>query len=122
MWIDLVDPSDEELMEVTDKFNLDTDALKSYYNKSKNPRSVYWKISIYCNVGYEKQRPENIRDGRNLFLFRRWLAVTIHSSKINLKEMVNKIFKMNKKIKEDETDTLYYNILAEIVSNYETTL
>ena len=120
MWIHLVDPSDEELMEVTDKFNLDTDALKSYYNKSKNP-----EIRILENQTFTVMLDMRNKDQKTLetegiyfFLGDGWL-VTIHSSKINLKEMVNKIFKMNKKIKEDETDILYYNILAEIVSNYE---
>ena len=37
VWIDLVDPTHEELLELGNKFNLDADALDAYFNKSKKP-------------------------------------------------------------------------------------
>jgi magnesium transporter len=53
------------------------------------------------------------------FLGRNWL-ITIHSSEVKLKEMVERLFKIkNKKIKEAPVAVLYYNVIAEIVTKYE---
>ena len=35
VWIDLVDPDHDELLGLANKFNLDLDALETYFNKSK---------------------------------------------------------------------------------------
>ena len=37
VWIDLVDPAHEQLLELGGKLNLDPDALDTYSNKSKKP-------------------------------------------------------------------------------------
>jgi len=37
VWIDLVDPHHDELLGLATKFNLDPDALETYFNKSKKP-------------------------------------------------------------------------------------
>ena len=37
VWIDLVDPDHDELMGLANKFNLDPDALETFFNKSKKP-------------------------------------------------------------------------------------
>jgi len=37
VWIDLEEPDHDELLGLANKFNLDPDALESYFNKSKNP-------------------------------------------------------------------------------------
>jgi magnesium transporter len=53
------------------------------------------------------------------FLGRNWL-ITIHSSEIDLKQIVERLFNIqNETIKQTRIDTLYYNILAEIVTRYE---
>jgi hypothetical protein len=46
--------------------------------------------------------------------------VTVHSSEVNLKEMVEKLLTVKyKKIKKAQIDALYYSVLAEIVGKYE---
>src|SRR4029078_11036191 len=58
-------------------------------------------------------------EGIYIFLGRKWL-ITIHSPEVNLKELVERLFRVkNKKIKEAQIDGLYYNILADIVTRYE---
>ena len=58
-------------------------------------------------------------EGIYFFLGRKWL-ITIHSLEVNLKELVERLFKVkNKKIKEAQITALYYNIIAEIVTKYE---
>lgn len=37
VWIDLIDPDHEELLGFGSKFNLDPEALETYFNKSKKP-------------------------------------------------------------------------------------
>jgi magnesium transporter len=53
------------------------------------------------------------------FLGRNWL-ITIHSSGIDLKQIVERLFNIqNETIKQTRIDALYYNILAGLVTKYE---
>jgi Mg2+ and Co2+ transporter CorA len=35
VWIDVIDPDHEDLLELAHKFNLDAEAIETYFNKSK---------------------------------------------------------------------------------------
>jgi magnesium transporter len=53
------------------------------------------------------------------FLGKNWL-VTINSPEVNLKQIVERLFKIqNETIKQTRIDALYYNILAKLVTKYE---
>ena len=121
VWIDLVEPAHEELLELGSKLNLDTDALDTYSNKSKKP-----EIRVLDNHTFTVMLDIKHKDPKTLeteaiyfFLGTRWL-ITIHSEIVHLKEVVERLFKIkNKKIKEAPIDALYYNILADLVTKYE---
>ena len=58
-------------------------------------------------------------EGIYFFLGRKWL-LTIHSSEVELKELVERILNVkNIKIKEATIAALYYNLLAQIVTKYK---
>ncbi|CAN5521410.1 magnesium transporter CorA family protein [soil metagenome] len=121
VWIDFTDPDHEELLTLASKFNLDEEALEKYFNKSKKPEirlSDNYTFTVMLNM--KNRDPLTLEtEGIYFFLGRHWL-ITIHSSKVNLKEEVENLLTVkNKKIKEAQIDALYYNILAGIIQKYE---
>jgi magnesium transporter len=92
VWIDLMDPEIRLLDNHTFTVVLDM--------KNKDPKTLE-------------------TEGIYFFLGRKWI-ITIHSSAVKLKELVESILNVkNKKIKEATIGALYYNLLAQIVTKYE---
>jgi magnesium transporter len=120
IWIDFTDPDHEELLGVANKFSLDAEALEIYFNKSKKPEiRVLDNHTFTVILDMKNKDPKTLEtEGIYLFLGRHWL-ITIHSGQVNLKEVVERLFKVNKKIKHAQIDALYYNLLAGIISKYE---
>jgi len=116
-----MEPKHDEIMELVLKFNLDPDAMETYFNESKKPEvRVLDNHSFTVILDIKNKDPKTLEtDGIYLFLGRHWL-ITIHKSEVKLKEMVERLLTVkNKKIKEAQMDALYYNILAEIINRYE---
>ncbi len=102
LWIDLVDPDHEELLGLANKSNLDVEALETYFNKSKKPEiRVLDNQTFTVILDMKNKDPKTLEtEGIYFFLGRKWL-ITIHSLEVNLKELVERLFKVkNKKIKE----------------------
>jgi magnesium transporter len=121
VWIDFADPDHEELLAVANKFNIDPEELEKYFNKSKKPEiRVLDNYTFTVMLNMKNKDPKTLEtEGIYLFLGRHWL-ITIHSSEVNLKEVVENLLKVkNKKVKEAQIDALYYNVLADIVAKYE---
>ncbi|HEY7227191.1 MAG TPA: magnesium transporter CorA family protein [Nitrososphaeraceae archaeon] len=121
VWVDVVDPDDKELDKLADKFNLNEEAVKTCINKSKRPEIRQLDNHIFTvMVDMKNKDPETlIVEAVYFFLGKNWL-VTIHSSEINLKQIVDRLFNIkNETIKATHIDSLYYNMLAEIVTKYE---
>ena len=120
VWIDLVDPDHKELVGLANKFNLDADAIETYFNKSKKPEIRVLDNQTFTVILDMKNKDPKTLETEGIYFFpgRKWL-ITIHLQEVNLKELVERLFKVkNKKIKA-QIDALYYNILAEIVTKYE---
>jgi magnesium transporter len=119
-WIDFTNPDHQELLNMATTFNLDTDALETYFNKSKIPEIRILDNHTFTVVLDMKNKDPKTLDTEGIYIFlgRHWL-ITVHSEKVNLKEIVERLFKVNKKIKELQIDALYYNLLAEVVNRYE---
>lgn len=99
IWIDFTDPDHEELLGVANKFSLDAEALEIYFNKSKKPEiRVLDNHTFTVILDMKNKDPKTLEtEGIYLFLGRHWL-ITIHSGQVNLKEVVERLFKVNKKI------------------------
>ena len=121
VWIDLVDPDHEELLELGKILNLDADSLETYFNKSKKPEiRVLDDHTFTVMLDMKNKDPKTLEtEGIYLFLGKYWL-LTIHTPEVKINEVVERLLKVkNKKIKEAQIDALYYNVLAEIVTKYE---
>src|SRR6476646_26996 len=121
VWIDLVDPDHKEVLELAHKFNIDAEAAETYFNKSKKPEIRLLDNQTFTVILDMKNKdPKTLEtEGIYFFLGRNWL-ITLHPPEVNLKELVERLFKVkNKKIKESSIAALYYNVIAEIVTRYE---
>jgi magnesium transporter len=121
LWIDLIDTEDKELNKLAKKFNLNEEAIQTCINKSKRPEIRQLENHTFTVIVDMKNKdPETLLiEAVYLFLGKNWL-ITIHSSDINLKQIVERLFKIqNETIKQTHIDALYYNILAGLVTKYE---
>jgi magnesium transporter len=121
LWIDVVNPTESDLFNLQQSFNLDNKALENYENKSKKPQIRLLEdhnFTIFLNMKYKSM--DNLdTEAVYFFLGRGWL-ITIHSSNVDLITRVRKMFaEKNKKILESPVDSLYYSILSSIVEKYE---
>ena len=121
VWVDVVDPDDNEIDKLADKFNLNQEAVKTCINKSKRPEIRQLDNHTFTvMVDMKNKDPETlVVEAVYFFLGKNWL-ITLHSSEINLKQIVDRLFNIkNETIKATHIDSLYYNMLVEIVTKYE---
>ena len=121
VWVDVIDPDEKELENISQKFSLNRDAIQTCINKSKRPEIRQLDNHTFTVVVDMKNKdPETLlTEAVYFFLGKNWL-VTIHSNEVNLKQIVERLFKIqNETIKQRRIDALYYNILAGLVTKYE---
>jgi magnesium transporter len=121
IWVDLVDPTKAEIQRIQEYFSLDAKAVEAILNKSKKPQVRILEdhtFTIILGIKYKDLRTLTT-DGVYLFLGKGWL-ITIHSSDIDLKSNVHRLFEeKNKKVMAAPIDALYYSMISEIVDRYE---
>ena len=121
VWVDLINPTPEELSSIQQSFHLDKLALEEYLNKSKKPQ-----IRVVDNHKFALALDMKFKDAKTLvteavylFVGRGWL-VTIHSNKVDLQSRILTLFEQkNKTVIESSIDALFYNILASLIDSYE---
>ena len=121
VWVDVIDPDEKELESLSQKFSLNQDAIQTCINKSKKPEiRQLGNHTFTVVVDMKNKDPETLLiEAVYFFLGKNWL-VTIHSPEVNLKQIVERLFKIqNETIKQTRIDALYYNILAALVTKYE---
>ena len=121
LWIDVENPTDSEISNIEQSFNLDKKALEMFQNKSKKPQIrvlADHTFTIFLFIRYKSS--ENLdTEAVYFFLGRGWL-ITIHSSNVDLTATVRKMFEeRNTRIIESPIDALYYYILSNMVEKYE---
>lgn len=112
VWVDVIDPIDLDTM--AHKFNLNQEAIQTCLNKSKKPEIRQLDNHTFTVIVDMKNKdPETLLvEAVYFFLGRNWL-ITIHSSGIDLKQIVERLFNIqNETTKQTNIDALYYNILA----------
>jgi magnesium transporter len=121
IWIDIIDPTPQELAGIKKAFQLDTKAFNAFMNNSKKPQVRVLDnhtFTIILDIEY-KERKNLAIEVIYLFLGTNWL-ITIHSPIVDLMATVNRILEeKNKKITAANIDALYYSILSETVDRYE---
>jgi magnesium transporter len=121
LWIDVENPTDSEISNIEQSFNLDKKALEMFQNKSKKPQIrvlADHTFTIFLFIRYKSS--ENLdTEAVYFFLGGGWL-ITIHSSNVDLTATVRKMFEeKNTRIIESPIDALYYYILSNMVEKYE---
>lgn len=121
VWVDVIDPDEKELENLSQKFSLNQDAIQTCINKSKKPEIRQLDSHTFTVVVDMKNKdPETLLiEAVYFFLGKNWL-VTIHSKEVNLKQIGERLFNIqNETIKQRRIDALYYNLLAGLVRKYE---
>ena len=120
IWIDLEDPSSEELSLIQETFLIDANILKQYSSGLKKPQIKVLKNCKFTLLLSIKFKTLQIieTDAVYMFIGNNWL-LTIHSSKSKLRQKIQQIFENDKEIIGSPIDILYYNILTKIVEEYE---
>jgi magnesium transporter len=120
IWIDLEDPSSEELSLIQETFLIDANILKQYSSGLKKPQIKVLKNCKFTLLLSIKFKTLQIieTDAVYMLIGNNWL-ITIHSSKSKLRQKIQQIFENDKEIIGSPIDILYYNILTKIVEEYE---
>ncbi len=121
LWIDLSDPTDEDITNLENKFSLNKKALDRVRQKSKKPvvKEIEHdsKFAILLDLKFSNlQHLESFP--LYFFVGDRWL-ITLHSNKIDLVTKVKTILADRKTILESSIDALYYSIISYIIEDYE---
>ena len=121
LWIDISDPSDDDITNLEKQFSLNKKALDRIRQKSKKPvvkeTEHGSKFTILLDLKFN-----NIQNLESsplyFFVGDKWL-ITIHSNKIDLVTKVKTILADRKTILESSIDALYYSIISYIIEDYE---
>jgi magnesium transporter len=121
LWLDIVDPSSTEILNLQKEFGLDIETLKIVEREAKRPQvriHENYTFTILLDIKYSTLERLTVR-GIYLFSGKDWL-ITIHSSDVDLLTPVRLLFSQkNKKIVESNIDALYYSMITEIINKYE---
>ena len=121
LWIDISDPTDEDIRDLEKRFSLNKKALDRVIQKSKKPvvkeTEHDSKFTILLDLKFDNlQHLES--SPLYFFVGDKWL-ITIHSNKIDLVTKVKTILADRKTILESSIDALYYSIISYIIEDYE---
>lgn len=138
IWIDISDPSEEQILVLEERFNLDKKALEKVRQNIKKP--VVTESYGYFNIIDNNNETNNNQNTdhkfailldlkfsgiQNLqktpvyfFVGKEWL-ITLHPSEIDLLTKVKIILTERKSILSASIDALYYSILSYVISSYE---
>ena len=124
IWIDLVDPTDNDLESLVSYFHLNQSAVELLEHKSKKPQIRLLDdhtFTILLDMKY-KESQNVVTDGVYLFCGKNWL-ITIHPAKVDLVKSTRKLLEQeNKRLLKDSIDALFYSILSEFIDRYEQVL
>jgi magnesium transporter len=123
IWIDLEDPTSEEISQIQETFLIDANILKQYSSGLKKPQIRALKTCIFTLLLNIKFKTLQTIETEAVYMFigKNWL-LTNHSSQSNLKQKIFQIFENDEEVIESSIDILYYNILTKIVEKYEQVL
>ena len=121
LWIDICDPSPEDLQSIAKEYDLDEDSLRLIGQKTKRPQIRMldnYIFSIILDIRF-KTIKQLIIEGIYIYVGQNWI-ITIHSSEVKIFSTVKDILeKKNTKLFASNINALYYTIIDEIISRYE---
>ena len=121
LWIDICDPSPEDLQSIAKEYDLDEDSLRLIGQKTKKPQIRMldnYIFSIILDIRF-KTIKQLIVEGIYIYVGQNWI-ITIHSSEVKIFSTVKDILeKKNTKLFASNINALYYTIIDDIISRYE---
>ena len=123
-WIDISDPSPEDLRTIAKEYDLDVDSVKLIGQKTKRPQIRMLDNHIFCillDIRF-KTIKQLLIEGIYMYIGQNWI-ITLHSSEVEIFSNIKDILeKKNKKLLVSNINALYYTIIDEIISRYEQVL
>ncbi len=121
LWLDIIDPTPGEILDIQKEFGLDEETLKVVERQTKRPQIRIHEnhnFTILLDFKYGKLERLSVK-AIYIFSGNNWL-ITIHSSEVDLLTPIRHlIYQKNKKIIESGIDALYYSMITEIINKYE---
>ncbi|WP_458721149.1 magnesium transporter CorA family protein [Candidatus Nitrosocosmicus sp. R] len=121
LWIDICDPSPEDLQSIAKEYDIDEDSLRLIGQKTKKPQIRMldnYIFSIILDIRF-KTIKQLIVEGIYIYVGQNWI-ITIHSSEVKIFSTIKDILeKKNTKLFASNINALYYTIIDEIISRYE---
>lgn len=121
LWIDIQDPSPEDLQLIKEKYNINEDSIKIIEQQAKRPQVRIldnYIFSILLDIRYKTLKKLMVY-GIYIYIGKDWL-VTIHTSEVDIISPIKHVMeKKNKKLLESNIQATYYTIIDEIIGKYE---
>jgi magnesium transporter len=121
LWIDIQDPSAEDLQFIQEKYGLDEDSIKVTEQQAKRPQVRLlddYIFSILLDIRYKTLKKLMV-DGIYLYIGKDWL-VTLHSSNVDILSPIKHIIeKKNRRLLESDIQAIYFTIIDEMIGRYE---
>ena len=121
LWIDILDPTDEDINNLETKFLINKKAIDRIRQKSKKPvvkeTGQNSKFTILLDLKFNNF--QNIETTPLYFYVDEKRLVTIHSNRIDLVTKVKNILADRETILGTSIDALYYSIISSIIEDYE---
>jgi len=121
LWIDIQDPSPEDLQFIKQKYNLDEDSIRITEQQAKRPQVRILDECIFrilLDIRYKTLKKLMVY-GIYIYIGKDWL-VTIHTSDVDILSPIKHVIeKKNKRLLESNIQAIYYTIIDEIIGRYE---
>jgi magnesium transporter len=121
LWIDISDPSADDLQSIAKEYDLDEDSIRLIGQKTKRPQIRMldnYIFSIVLDIRF-KTIKRLLIEGIYIYVGQNWI-ITLHSSEVNIFSTIkDTLEKKNQKLLTSNISALYYTLIDEIISRYE---
>lgn len=120
-WLDISDPSPEDLQTIAKEYDLDEDSIRLVSQKTKRPQIRMLDSHIFCLLlGLRfKTIKKLLIEGIYIYVGQNWI-ITLHSSEVEIFSNIKDILeKKNKRLLDSNINALFYSIIDEIILRYE---
>ena len=121
LWIDISDPTNDDIANLEEQFSLNKKALDKIRQKSKKPvvKETERNSKFVTLLDLKFNDLERLETTALYFYVGDTWLITLHSNKIDLVTKVKSILADRKTILGSSIDALYYSIISSIVEDYE---
>lgn len=121
LWIDIADPTNEEITNLENRFSLSQKAVDKIRQKSKKPvvKEIDHNSKFVILLDLKFNDLHDLESTPLYFYVGDTFLITVHSKKIDMVLRVKTILSNRKTILESSIDALYYSIISSFIDDYE---